>query len=125
MEKNELYGEEVILPLNTMLANGTALFVSNDRYLQHWIQVCAFYHDGFVNAVVKDFMGIFYKDLFPTDTRFGKCDVFRLYVESTIINVDGELIATCRNGMWTFASPGTRLRDEIARLFAEKACEVQ
>ena len=106
---------EVLLPLNTMLANGEILFASNDFECENWIHVRSFYqHHGVLYAVAKDFLGTFQGGI-SFSTTFVMCAAYCIRSQGTVINSKGELIATCKGGCWNFAPPGTKFSSKFPR----------
>ena len=119
MTKNETLSKEVLLRLSTMLANGEILFVCNRVDLKTWIQAYAFYvYSDSLYVVTKDFTGIFrWASPSPND-QFVACSSHHLFSYCTIIDIKGNVIATCNDHEWTFAPPDTKLHNEFA-------CQIQ
>jgi hypothetical protein len=54
------YYADILLRINTLLANGEILFVCNSHDAEMWMQAYAFYdYGGCLYAVTKDFTGVF------------------------------------------------------------------
>lgn len=117
---------EILLPLSTRLANGEILFVCDNTDSENWIQAYAFYQfRGGLYAMTKDFAGIFHRPPYQPSNSFIECRAYFLSSGSTIVNLNGEVIATCgTNCQWTLALPGTKLLEAIA-LRNEVARQIQ
>jgi len=109
--------ENVLLSLNTMIASGEILFVSNRRDSKTWIQVYAFYElGGSLYAVTKDFAGFFRRVEDIPYRSFVACRAYYLERDSTIINIKGEVVAVKRNDGWTLFPPGMKLQEFSLRV---------
>jgi len=108
MTKSELSCKDVLLQLNTMLANGEILFVCDNAHADHWIQAYAFYHyGGSLYAVTKDFAGIFRRAPHQSSNPFVESRAYFLSDGSIIINIKGEVVATRGNYEWIQLPPNT------------------
>ena len=116
MTKGESLCTEILLPLSTMLANGEILFMSNNNVYrdetENWIQVHAFYqYRGLLYAVTKDFAGLFQYVQYQPGNPFVGCRSYHLTDGNIIINIKGEVVATCANHCWKLIPSGTTLAE--------------